>query len=521
VTPGRFPRPEWLTEHQDTASPASRARTAAFLAEHTGTMAMPRHLDTILRYAADPAWRSSRHDRARDALAWAARDARTGLIPAETAFAALRHQFLDAVTGDTERRRERPHPQQEIAQLEARAVTLADQMGAKDIMDRRWEAFETGTIGPFFITPTSTSPPPPTGTQPVDDHEIGVIDGATFVLDEPVELVARWGKGGDVLWAQGESLLLCGPTGVGKTTLAGQLIAGLIGARPDILGYPVAPAKRILYLALDRPRQIQRALRRLFAPADRAHLAQHLIVRRGPLPADIGRKPELLLELARRHHADVLVVDSLKDAAVKLTDDETGGNINRAIQLCNAADIDVLLLHHQRKSSEGHKPTTIEDVYGSTWITAGAGSVILLWGDPGSELVELSHLKQPAEPVGPLNIEHDHHAGTSRVTRGWDALAYLNSCGPAGTTIAAAAQAHHGAPQTAGKAKWKQTERKLRALVRAGLATATGRPAVGEVGYFYPVTLGTDVRFCMDTPHGPSVKIDIIDNPVDNPMDNP
>jgi len=49
---------------------------------------------------------------------------------------------------------------------------------------------------------------------------------------------------------------------------------------------------------------------------------------------------------------------------------------------------------------------------------------------------------QPAEVVGPLTIEHDHHHGTSKVTRGWDALAYLTHCGAAGSTIAEAAHAH-------------------------------------------------------------------------------
>ena len=66
------------------------------------------------------------------------------------------------------------------------------------------------------------------------------------------------------------------------------------------------------------------------------------------------------------------------------------------------------------------------------------------------------------------------------MTRGWDAFAYLANCGAKGSTIAAAAQAHHGAPQTVGSAKWKKTERKLRRLVLDGRAASTGQRQVGQ-----------------------------------------
>jgi replicative DNA helicase len=328
-----------------------------------------------------------------------------------------------------------------------------------------------------------------------------VRDGATFILDENAELEARWGRGSEVLWARGESLLLAAPPGVGKTTIAAQVTGALIGVLPDVLGYPVTPAARVLYAAMDRPRQIRRAMRRLFGEEHRQALADRLLVRAGPISADLGKSPEALLDLACAHSCDVVILDSLKDAAVKLTDDEIGGNVNRAIQACNAADVDVLALHHQRKGVGGDKPTKLEDVYGSTWLTAGAGSVLLLWGEPGAEIVELSHLKQPADPLGPWTIEHDHHRGTSRITRGFDALAYLRLCGTSGATIADAAQAEHGSPQKTGGSAWKRTERRMRALVRDGHATTTGRARVGEPARYYPM----EALIAMDTPHGQGV----------------
>lgn len=464
----------------------------------------------------------SRHDTMQHCLIWSMECARAGIISASVIIAELGDLWIEKVKPDA--RRMELWSDRRTTEFQA---MLRHAIGkAEDKPDAEILRLHDDVVGiPFNVPP---KPDPVTvDYQPEDETALyrhGVVDGAAFVLDQSTAIVARWGKGADVLWAQGESMMLCGPTGVGKTTIAGQLVGGLIGVLPDVLGFPVKPAERTLYLAMDRPRQIQRALRRLFNDTHRTALSEHLIVRRGPLPKDLGRHPEILVTLAQQFECEVVILDSLKDAAVKLSDDEVAGSINRAIQFCNVEDIDVLVLHHQRKSVEGKKPTSLEDVYGNTWITAGAGSVILLWGDPGSEIVELSHLKQPAEVIGPLTIEHDHHRGTSVVTHGWDALTWLRIQGPGGGTIAQAAQAHHGAAQTSGSRKWKQTERRLRALVEAGLATATGQIVKGQPGRFVAVVApqiavaGGPVP--RGQPRGQGGSGSAVDSPVDDTVDN-
>jgi hypothetical protein len=231
-----------------------------------------------------------------------------------------------------------------------------------------------------------------------------------------------------VLWAEGEGLILAGPPGVGKTTLAGQLMAGRAGILHSVIGMPVTPAAgRVLYLAMDRPRQIQRAFGRLIRPGHRDLLNKRLRIRPGPPPRDLAKHPEVLTYLAHAVKADTVFIDSLKDAAIGLSDDEVGAGLNRALQTAVAEGVETLSLHHQRKGQGGTKPKTLEDLYGSTWISAGAGSVVLLWGQPGDAIVELVHLKQPGSPVGPLKIEHDHATGLSIVHRGFDLLAYLRN----------------------------------------------------------------------------------------------
>ena len=58
-----------------------------------------------------------------------------------------------------------------------------------------------------------------------------------------------------------------------------------------------------------------------------------------------------------------------------------------------ARDIQLMLLHHERKAANSAKRVhSLDDVYGSTWLTSGLGSVIVLDGEPGDPTVELRHL---------------------------------------------------------------------------------------------------------------------------------
>ena len=192
-----------------------------------------------------------------------------------------------------------------------------------------------------------------------------------------------------------------------------------LGVLPEVLGFPVRAArKRVLYLAMDRPRQAARNLARIFRGASRELLAERLVVWEGPPPADFAQDPDAMYAMCQLHDADVVFVDSLKDAAMGLSSEEGGGGYNRARQRCIQNGIDVVELHHQRKTGEnGGKPKTISDVYGSTCITSCAGSVIVLFGDPGDPMVEFIHLKQPVNVVGPFNVIHDQQTGISRIHR--------------------------------------------------------------------------------------------------------
>jgi len=290
------------------------------------------------------------------------------------------------------------------------------------------------------------------------------------LLDEPPVPPCTWGAGDEILWSAGESLIIAGPDGTGKTTLAGELVRSRLGLASSVLGMDVKPgSRRVLYLAMDRPRQARRALARLFTEADRAVLDERLVLWPGPPPQDLAACPDMLTAMCGAAGADTVVVDSLKDAALRLSDDETGSGWNRARQTCIAAGTEMVELHHPRKASgDNKKPSKLEDLYGSRWIPAGAGSVIMLWGEAGDAVVDFGHLKHPHTEVGPWRMAIDNIAGTVSICHSVNLVEQIRLRAGHGCTVAVAAEllSGGGKPTRAGLDK---ARRRLTRLTESGI----------------------------------------------------
>lgn len=307
------------------------------------------------------------------------------------------------------------------------------------------------------------------------------VDGAAFILDVPAEIDPVWGHRNLVAWSPGEPLLINGPPGVGKTTLVQQVALARMGQRSEVLGLPVKrDDRRVLYIAADRPPQAARSMRRMVSEDHREVLASRLVVWRGPLPYDLARMPDLLAAMAEEFDAGTVIIDSLKDVASKLSEDDAGNKVNQAMQLACLAGVEVVALHHQRKKQQGGgKPKELDDVFGSTWLTAGAGSVLLIWGQPGDAVVELIHLKQPVEAIGPLTLLHDHDRGVTTVQDEVDILDVVRTSNGVTAQGAARALFRSDAPQAN---EIERARRRLDQLVKQGLARKEDPTRGGDGG---------------------------------------
>jgi hypothetical protein len=309
-----------------------------------------------------------------------------------------------------------------------------------------------------------------------DDSDKRVVTGDA-IFDEPETVPAYWGYNEAILGACGQGTMLVGQQGVGKTTLAQQLVLHRIGIRVGpLLGLPVVKSdSRVVYLAMDRPTQAMGSFRRMVDTTDRNRelLRERLTIRKGPLPIDPLSEPKALAEYIRNivgDEAGLIVIDSLKDMAGgrSLSADDVGAGLNSAIQELLAREVEVVILHHQRKAQNGADRThKLDDVFGSTLLTSGLGSVIALNGNPGDRIMELLHLKQPVSEISE-KVQHDHATGTTTLFKGdLDIEDYLRDAGSEGVT--AKQWAEHRLGSAADK-DIKAARRALTKLVHDGKA---------------------------------------------------
>lgn len=274
--------------------------------------------------------------------------------------------------------------------------------------------------------------------------------------------------------------MIYGPTGIGKTTLAGRLLLSLIGVdSSELLGYPVEAingGKTVLYIAADRPRQAMRSLRRMAPPEAASILAERLRIEHMRQIWASEKDPEMLLRAATQVDASIIFIDSSKDlTSGPLKDEGPAKALMDAVQICIANEIDVGMLHHPRKAVQeaggSKRELDLDSVYGSAWLTAGSGSVLLVDGRPGSGIFRLEQLKAPATFVDQMEIAVDYETGsfTKRTVRDLDV--WISNYGMP-ITIRMATAFKLAIPEEdvdTDSAEYKKVKRHIEALERDGL----------------------------------------------------
>ena len=458
-----------LADLLDDASPAEDAATdaavAAFIAAHRAA-SRPEILAGWVKTVTEAFATSSRHNSAVSVTVGALKEAAAGFLDARVVVDTLAQLFVAAATRPGPGQRTEAEAIAEFASIVAWGVGQANAADLDEVRARTNEKMPEGGMtmeDPFGDKPREGDP----------RFIWKTVPGGTFIFDRPKEVPAVWGQGEKIFWAMGEGFMIAGRQGLGKTTLEGLLIAAMVGIGDGhVLGLRVARAGGpVLLLAMDRPSQVAGSLARQFTEhRDRAILDEKLIIRPGPPPVDLAKRPEILAQMATELGAVAVFVDSLKDAALGLSDDEVAASYNRARQTLLMSGRQICDLHHTRKppgvTKTKTKPT-IDDIYGSTWLTSGCGSVILLDGEPGDPVIDLHHVKQPRQEVGSFRVLHDQDAGSLTVEGQVDLVRMAKARGDKGLTISDAAKALYG-KENPSRSEKEKARRALNRLVAEG-----------------------------------------------------
>lgn len=345
-----------------------------------------------------------------------------------------------------------------------------------------------GTEGPFYQQALQHYQVTHNGVNPHEgDRDIfSRLRHGDCILDAPKVPDAVWGEGEDVFWAKGQSLILAGHDGTGKTTIAGNLIRARLGLGPGrVLGLPVKPGERnVLVLMMDRPQQAMSSLARLFLESDRDKLKDRLRVWEGPPPEDLAANPQMLSQLCQYADADTCIIDSLKDAAIPLSDDAVGAGWNRARQAAIVAGVELLELHHPRKPmmQDANKPPELADLYGSRWIPAGIGSAIVLHGRAGEPYIRLYHRKAVVSLLGPWDVLLKENGEAVISDDRGDILKLIARFGKQGVTVAQFALMMY---ESDGRNEVERARRMLERLFREGGISRKGGSRGGDPAVYW------------------------------------
>ena len=237
------------------------------------------------------------------------------------------------------------------------------------------------------------------------------------------EVSPIWGTPEHPWTAHGQTTLLVGPDSTGKSTLCAHYAKARI-ALPnwggELLGDPVKPLpedQTVIYLAADRPIQIMEGLQRGLTEAMRSDLRRRLLIWPGPPPMglDTSAGRLWLLRKVEEVNAGLVFIDSRKDVGDVMEAREVN-RLNRLTKQLDADGVEVFIPHHNIQSADGpNLPPDLTHVFGHREVYSGTGSVLMIKGKKGAEVVKLHQVK-PIRDFHPMvEVRWDKPAGRGLV----------------------------------------------------------------------------------------------------------
>jgi hypothetical protein len=243
------------------------------------------------------------------------------------------------------------------------------------------------------------------------------------VLDVP-SATPIWGDCHSPWTAEGQSTLIVGPDGTGKTTICehySKARIGLEGWAGDLLGDPVKllpEDQNVLYLAADRPIQVMQGFGRGVNESHREMLHDRLRIWPGLPPMDLTTSAgqSWLLAMIEKFNIGLLIIDSRKDVG-NVMDPREVNRLNQLLKRLDADGVEVVIPHHPIQSAESPKhPPRITDVMGYREVYSGTGSVLMLKGKAGEGQAVLHQVKPIMEKHDKVHIAFDYSTGRANLS---------------------------------------------------------------------------------------------------------
>lgn len=234
--------------------------------------------------------------------------------------------------------------------------------------------------------------------QATSDSDIRIV-GTLSLLNSKREI--KWIIPG-LLESKG-SLLVTGPNGVGKTQFSLNMAIGLALGQ-STLNFTIAEPSKILFVSLEMGwEQLKSFLSNITKnlPADTLSILEEQLLLL-PLGESIALNnnethQQALEKAIEQYKPNGLMMDSLGTAI----NGDLGNHstvqpyLDWNDRIRNRHGVFTWVIHHHRKqgAKDIRKPTSVDDVYGDTYITGRASSVYCLWPTKDSSIIEAIPLK--------------------------------------------------------------------------------------------------------------------------------
>lgn len=195
-------------------------------------------------------------------------------------------------------------------------------------------------------------------------------------------------------------MVVTGKAGVGKTQLTLQILIHLALGKP-FLGWEIDRPRKVAFVSMEMGQAeikvFQNEMDSVLSDEERRLLHENfLIIPIGQtLMFDNVADQKKIDAFLEAYHPEVACFDSLSKTTLGSLEEAAVKKVmDFADKIRIHHDCSVMFIHHDRKAQIGNKkPNSLEDVYGSFYITATATTVIGMWQNDKTYGIELSYLK--------------------------------------------------------------------------------------------------------------------------------